>query len=101
MKERRTIIATPARALQSSVTDSLTSLAVLLIRCYQAMIRPHLIGSCKFHPTCSEYGIEALHTHGFWRGSVLTFRRVCRCVPFTAGGLDPVPPRPQEGGAPV
>ena len=64
---------------------------VFVIRCYQAIVRPLLIGSCKFHPTCSEYGIQALQLHGLWRGSILIFRRVCRCRPFTAGGIDPVP----------
>ena len=66
-------------------------IAVFLIRCYQAMIRPHLIGSCKFYPSCSEYGIEALQVHGICRGVILTVRRICRCHPFSAGGFDPVP----------
>ena len=66
--------------------------AVFMIRCYQATIRPFLAGACKFCPTCSEYGIEALQVHGFWRGSILTFFRICRCHPFTTGGIDPVPP---------
>lgn len=64
---------------------------ILLIRAYQCMIRPHLIGSCKFHPTCSEYAIEALQTHGFLRGFRLAFMRVLRCRPFGPGGMDPVP----------
>ena len=68
-------------------------ICVFLIRCYQGMIRPHLIGSCKFCPTCSEYGIEALQAHGLWRGAVLTIRRICRCHPFAKGGYDPVQPR--------
>jgi putative membrane protein insertion efficiency factor len=66
---------------------------IALIRCYQAMIRPHLIGTCKFCPTCSEYAIEALRTHGLLRGSALAVRRILRCRPFSPGGLDPVPPR--------
>ena len=65
--------------------------AVFVIRCYQAIIRPFLIGTCKFCPTCSEYGIEALQVHGSWRGTMLTLRRVLRCHPFSAGGIDPVP----------
>ncbi len=64
---------------------------VLTIRCYQAMVRPFLLGSCKFCPSCSEYGIEALQTHGLWRGLGLTLRRVVRCHPFGRGGIDPVP----------
>lgn len=67
---------------------------VFLIRCYQAVIRPHLIGCCKFQPTCSEYGIEAFQVHGPLRGAVLTIRRLLRCHPFGPGGVDPVPPPP-------
>ena len=74
---------------------------VLLIRCYQGMIRPLLIGSCKYCPTCSEYTIEALQIHGLFRGSLLGLRRICRCHPFSPGGIDPVPPAkapaPHEG----
>ena len=62
-----------------------------LIRCYQAMVRPLLIGTCKFCPTCSEYAIEAFEQHGFWRGCGLAIRRICRCHPFAPGGIDPVP----------
>ena len=94
MKAWHRTILTIARTLYSGVLEALTLLAVLLVRCYQAMIRPHLLGACKFHPTCSEYGIEALHSHGFLRGTTLTIRRIARCVPFTAGGFDPVPPPP-------
>jgi putative membrane protein insertion efficiency factor len=65
--------------------------AVFLIRCYQGMVRPLLIGSCKFCPSCSEYAIEALQTHGLWRGALLAIRRLCRCHPFSVGGIDPVP----------
>lgn len=65
---------------------------IALIRSYQALIRPHLIGSCKFWPTCSEYAIEALGTHGVARGMWLTVRRILRCHPFSPGGFDPVPP---------
>ena len=64
---------------------------VFLVRCYQAMVRPFLIGSCKFVPSCSEYAIEALQRHGLWRGSVLAARRLCRCHPFSPGGIDRVP----------
>ncbi len=64
---------------------------VILIRCYQVVIRPHLIGSCKFCPTCSEYSIEALQRHGLMRGTLLALRRIVRCHPFGAGGVDPVP----------
>lgn len=64
----------------------------LLVRFYQVAIRPHLFGSCKFCPTCSDYALEALHRHGVARGIRLTLRRLARCHPFGLGGIDPVPP---------
>jgi len=66
-------------------------LAILLIRCYQAGLRPFLIGTCKFHPTCSEYSVQAIMQHGPWRGAWLGFRRLCRCHPIGPGGIDAVP----------
>lgn len=72
------------------------NLAVAMIRAYQCMVRPFLIGSCKFHPTCSEYAIEALQTHGLIRGFILAVGRVGRCHPFTPGGIDPVPPEAEK-----
>ncbi|MEE9269843.1 MAG: membrane protein insertion efficiency factor YidD [Candidatus Krumholzibacteria bacterium] len=68
-----------------------TLIPVFLIRCYQAMLRPLLIGSCRFYPSCSEYTIQALQTHGLLRGSHLAAKRLCRCHPFSSGGIDPVP----------
>lgn len=63
-----------------------------LVRCYQAVVRPLLGGSCKFVPSCSEYAIDALCTHGILRGLRLTVGRLARCHPFHCGGFDPVPP---------
>ncbi len=71
-------------------------LLVFLIRAYQGLVRPFLFGACKFCPSCSEYGIEALRTHGALRGSWLTIRRLARCHPFSRGGLDLVPPTPDQ-----
>jgi putative membrane protein insertion efficiency factor len=64
---------------------------MLLIRAYQRLISPLLPPSCRFEPSCSQYGYEAFQTHGFFRGSYLTIRRVLRCNPFHPGGYDPVP----------
>ncbi len=75
------------------LVQSLTWLCVFAIRMYQVLLRPFLIGQCKFYPTCSEYSVEALSTHGPWRGGLLSVGRICRCHPFSAGGIDPVPPR--------
>jgi putative membrane protein insertion efficiency factor len=68
--------------------------AVLMgaIRGYRYAISPWLGMHCRFHPTCSCYALEALEVHGPWRGGVLALRRLLRCHPWHAGGLDPVPP---------
>lgn len=63
---------------------------VAMIRAYQGMIRPHLLGSCKFCPTCSEYAIQALTTLGFRRGAWVAIKRLARCHPFSRGGIDPL-----------
>jgi len=67
----------------------------LLIRGYQFMIAPLLIGNCKFVPSCSDYFLQAVREWGVVRGSLLGFRRIARCRPFTMGGIDPVPTRPK------
>jgi uncharacterized protein len=66
----------------------------LPIRAYRTLISPLLPAACRFHPSCSAYALEALEQHGAWSGSWLTLRRLSRCHPFHAGGLDPVPPAP-------
>jgi len=66
-------------------------LALLLIRGYKRFISPLLPPSCRFTPTCSEYGYEAIEKYGIIRGGWLTVRRISRCHPFHAGGYDPVP----------
>ncbi len=65
------------------------------IRFYRHFLSP-LKGapSCRFHPTCSAYAIEAIEVHGVFKGSYLAVRRVLKCHPLHPGGFDPVPPRP-------
>jgi uncharacterized protein len=63
------------------------------VRAYQAVHPAFFSGSCRFHPTCSHYALEALETHGALRGSVLTAHRIWRCQPMYPAGFDPVPPR--------
>ena len=65
--------------------------ALFLIRFYQRFISPGLPAACRFSPTCSEYGYEAIARYGIIKGGVLTVRRVLRCHPFHPGGYDPVP----------
>ena len=80
-----------------AVVTILSRVAVFLIECcirfYQVALRPLLIGSCKFVPSCSDYFIEAVHEWGAIRGSWLGIKRILRCRPFTTGGTDPVPRR--------
>ncbi|WP_424405325.1 membrane protein insertion efficiency factor YidD [Pasteurella sp. PK-2025] len=75
-------------------THSLGSKILIgLIRVYQLVISPLIGPRCRFTPTCSHYGIEALKTHGAIKGSWLTLKRILKCHPLTAGGYDPVPPK--------
>ncbi len=62
------------------------------VRGYQLLLRPLLPRSCRFHPSCSNYALEALTVHGARRGGWLALCRVCRCHPWHPGGFDPVPP---------
>lgn len=64
---------------------------IAAIRAYQRFVSPALPRSCRYHPTCSAYAIEALDRHGLLKGSWLAMRRVLRCHPFHPGGYDPVP----------
>ncbi len=48
-------------------------------------------GYCRFYPTCSEYGYQAIEKHGVINGGLLTIRRIVRCNPFNKGGIDEVP----------
>lgn len=68
----------------------------ILIRAYQLALSPLLGPSCRFYPSCSQYAIEAIESHGALRGSWLSARRICRCQPFHPGGFDPVPHHPHD-----
>ncbi len=64
--------------------------ALGVIRIYQIAVRPLLPAACRFVPSCSEYGHEAIARHGLLRGGRLILHRILRCQPFAAGGFDPV-----------
>jgi hypothetical protein len=66
---------------------------MLLLTGYRMFISPLLGPRCRFYPSCSAYALEAVQVHGALRGSWLAARRLSRCHPFHAGGLDPVPAR--------
>lgn len=61
------------------------------IRTYQRFISPLFPPTCRYQPTCSQYGIEAIQYHGIVKGTWLMIKRISRCHPFHKGGFDPVP----------
>ena len=65
--------------------------ALALIRFYQHYISPSRPPACRFQPSCSHYGYEAIERHGVIRGVSLIAWRLLRCNPFNRGGYDPVP----------
>lgn len=82
------------RALSAAVARLAALAAIWLIRAYQVLLSPWIGPACRFAPTCSEYAIEAIATHGPVRGSLLGIRRLARCHPLGASGYDPVPAHP-------
>jgi len=80
----------------SLVIRALSFVILLAIRVYRWTISPAQIflfgptGGCRFTPTCSEYAMEAIHTHGAITGGWLATKRICRCHPWGEGGYDPV-----------
>jgi putative membrane protein insertion efficiency factor len=63
---------------------------IVLYRRFLSPLKP--APTCRFHPSCSAYAVEAVHVHGVVRGTWLATVRVLKCQPFHPGGLDPVPP---------
>ncbi|MBS8265330.1 MULTISPECIES: membrane protein insertion efficiency factor YidD [Mesobacillus] len=62
-----------------------------IIRFYQIVISPLKPPTCRFYPTCSHYGLEAIKRFGPFKGGWLTIVRILKCQPFHPGGMDPVP----------
>lgn len=79
-----TVVAAPHR-------PSLGARALLAVFRAWQLVRAGRLSPCRFHPTCSAYGIEAVASHGAVRGGVLTLRRLGRCHPWGRYGYDPVP----------
>ncbi|TAM95880.1 MAG: membrane protein insertion efficiency factor YidD [Chitinophagaceae bacterium] len=64
---------------------------IFLIKIYQWTLSPWLGRQCRYTPTCSNYGVEALKKYGLFKGGYLTVRRVLSCHPWGGHGYDPVP----------
>jgi len=69
----------------------ISAILVFLIKAYRLVLSPWLGQQCRFHPTCSQYALDALEQHGPYRGCWLTIKRLASCHPWHEGGIDPVP----------
>lgn len=69
---------------------------IWLIKFYRKNISPNTPPSCKFTPTCSQYGLEAIERFGAIKGGFMTLWRILRCNPFSKGGYDPVPQKREK-----
>ncbi len=91
--------ATHATAPRKTVTRTGAIVAKILsgpIHLYRYLVSPLLPMSCRYLPSCSDYALQALKTHGPTRGLGLAVRRLARCHPWGGHGLDPVPPHTHE-----
>ena len=68
----------------------LTYILIKFIKIYQFLLSPLLGQSCRHYPTCSNYSIEALKTHGLFKGLFLIIKRIFSCHPWAEGGYDPI-----------
>ena len=64
---------------------------VIPIKLYQILISPLIGPNCRYHPTCSQYSIEAINKHGPFKGTWLAIKRISSCHPWGGSGHDPVP----------
>ena len=89
--ELETLSGEPSPTLAQRFSNAVAWCLLALIGFYRRFISPLLGPRCRFTPTCSAYGLEAIQRHGPWKGGWLTVRRLLRCHPFTPCGCDPVP----------
>lgn len=85
---------------RQTLRSIIIAVPLLLIRIYQLVISPMMGKNCRFHPSCSNYAVQSLKSHGLLIGSWLSIKRILRCHPFSQGGYDPVPekklPKPKD-----
>lgn len=74
----------------SKIEKAASLILIGLIKFYKGAISPYLMPSCRYQPTCSQYGIDAVKKYGFFRGGWLTVRRFASCHPWGGSGYDPV-----------
>ena len=85
----------PVKALAGSVNNVIGFILILPIKIYRLCISPILGSNCRFYPSCSAYAITAIEQHGAIKGSLLAGKRLCRCHPYSDGGIDFVPESPE------
>jgi putative membrane protein insertion efficiency factor len=69
---------------------------IFIVRIYQVVLSPLLPATCRYTPTCSSYMIEALKTHGVFKGGWMGLKRIARCNPWGSSGYDPVPEKDRK-----
>ena len=79
------------KRLYQGFCNLLSKLLIGLIKLYQVTLSPYIGRACRYTPTCSNYGIEAIQQHGPFKGTWLTVKRVLSCNPWGGSGYDPVP----------
>ena len=79
------------RWLYRGFKNLMSKLMIGLIKLYQVTLSPYIGRACRYTPTCSNYGIEAIQKHGPFKGFWLTLKRVLSCNPWGGSGYDPVP----------
>ena len=79
------------KQLYRGFKNLLAKMLIGLIRLYQVTLSPYIGRACRYTPTCSNYGIEAIQKHGPFKGTWLTIKRVLSCNPWGGSGYDPVP----------
>ncbi len=79
------------KKILSLISKAVSSVLIGMIKLYQVTLSPFIGRSCRYTPTCSNYGIEAIRKHGPIKGTYLTIKRVLSCNPWGGSGYDPVP----------
>ncbi|WNM24487.1 membrane protein insertion efficiency factor YidD [Demequina capsici] len=80
-----------ASVVRSGIVAAPRLLLIGIVRAYQLTVSPWIAPRCKYYPSCSHYGLEALRRHGAIKGTALAVWRVLRCNPWSNGGVDDVP----------
>lgn len=79
-----------AEVKQKAKLSFLSNIAIKLLRIYQLIISPLIGPSCRFYPSCSQYSIQAFEHHGLVKGFYLSIKRLSKCHPGNAGGIDEI-----------